>query len=415
MDLTFLFIISSKNINSITPFFSESLLRWFKMKIAFLTHYFKSPDSRGDYIKRIAWGLEKKGHKVTVLVTGPWFDSQAVRSLANYKVFPFPKIVSRTPLIHEISLIPYLKEVLSFLSQYDVFCVETHSFMDFFLIFLIKQLYNKPCVFDHHGLTFSAHKRGVDKLSLLKYDAMFRFWLSFIQFDHIIVHSKYIREEIRQRYGINSEIIPHGVDLTRFNPSISGDAVRNRLNIRDTTVILYVGRLEAHKGLQWFLKALSLIRNERKDIKIKAMIVGSGRERKNLETFAKRLNVSDIVIFAGRVSEEELPSYYAASDIFVIPSLYEGFGLPILEAQACGSPVIGSDCTAIAETIGLGGVVFEPNNEVSLKNEILRLVDDKQTYNKLVEKSLANVEKYRWQHVIDRIERILRDASSKDR
>jgi glycosyltransferase involved in cell wall biosynthesis len=110
-----------------------------------------------------------------------------------------------------------------------------------------------------------------------------------------------------------------------------------------------------------------------------------------------------------------LPSYYAASDIFVIPSLYEGFGLPILEAQACGSPVIGSDCTAIAETIGLGGVVFEPNNEVSLKNEILRLIDDKQTYNELVDKSLANVEKYRWQHVIDRIEKILRNAANKDR
>ncbi len=384
------------------------------MKISFLTHYFKSPDSRGDYIRRIAWGLKEKGHEVNVLVTGPWFDSQAVRSLANYKVFPFPKIVSRTPLIHEISLIPYLKEVLSFLSQYDVFCVETHSFMDFFLIFLIKQLYNKPCVFDHHGLTFSVYKKGVDKLSLLKYDAMFRFWLSFIQYDHIIVHSKYIRKEIKQRYGVNSDVIPHGVDLTRFNPSISGDDVRKRLNITDAKVLLYVGRLEAHKGLQWFLKSLSLIRNERKDTKIKAIIVGSGRERKNLETIAKRLNVSDIVIFTGRVSEEELPSYYAASDIFVIPSLYEGFGLPILEAQACGLPVIGSDCTAIAETIGPGGVVFEPNNEVSLKNEILRLIDDKQIYDKLMEKSLENVKNYSWQHVIDRIERILMKASNKD-
>ena len=97
-----------------------------------------------------------------------------------------------------------------------------------------------------------------------------------------------------------------------------------------------------------------------------------------------------------------------------MPSLYEGFGLPILEAQACGSPVIGSDCTAITETIGRGGVVFEPNNEASLKNEILRLIDDKQTYNKLVEKSLENAQNYTWQHVINRIERILRNVSNKD-
>lgn len=380
------------------------------MKIAFLTHYFKSPDSRGDYIKKIAWGLEEKGHKVTVFVTGPWFDSQAIRRLSNYKIFPFPKIFSRTPLIHEISLILYLKEALSFLNLYDVFCVETHSFMDFFLIFLIKRLYNKPCVFDHHGLTFSVYKRGLDKLSLLKYDTMFRFWLSFIQFNRIITHSSYIRDEVKQRYGVSSEVVPHGVDLNRFNPKISGKRIRELLNIGDATVLLYVGRLEAHKGLHWLVKTIKLIKNERKGINIKIIIVGSGRERKSLEMLAKRLNISDTVIFAGRVSEEELPSYYAASDIFVIPSLYEGFGLPILEAQACGSPVIGSDCTAIAETIGLGGVVVKPNDEIALKNEILRLLDDKQTYNELVKKSLENAERYSWQIVIDRIEWILNDV-----
>ncbi|MFX1466110.1 MAG: glycosyltransferase family 4 protein [Promethearchaeota archaeon] len=384
------------------------------MKIAFLMHYFKSPDSRGDYVRKIVLGLEKMGHNVTVFVTGPWYDSQALRTLPDYKVFSFPRILSKIPLLHEISLIPYLKKALRFLGQYDVFCVETHSFIDFLLVFLIKRLYNKPCVFDHHGLTFSVYKRGLDKLSLIKYDALFKFWLSFIQFNRIVTHSSYIRDEIKQRYHKNSEVVPHGVDLNRFNPNISGKHIRDHFNIGDATVILYVGRLEAHKGLQWLLKAIELIKKERKDVKIKIIIVGSGRERKSLEKITKRLNITDRVIFSGRVSVEELPSYYAASDIFVIPSLYEGFGLPILEAQACGSPVIGSDCTAIAETIGLGGVVFEPNNEVSLKNEILRLIDHKQTYNKFVEKSLENVEKYRWQNVIDRIEKILRNASNKD-
>jgi glycosyltransferase involved in cell wall biosynthesis len=385
------------------------------MKIAFLMHYFKSPDSRGDYVRRIVLGLEKKGHNVTVLVTGPWYDPQALRTLPDYKVFSFPRIFSKVPLLHEISLIPYLKKALRFLSQYDVFCVETHSFIDFLLVFLIKRLFNKPCVFDHHGLTFSAYKRGLDKLSLLKYDAIFKFWLSFIQFSRIITHSSYIRDEIKQRYRVNSEVVPHGVDLNRFNPNISGKNIRDLLNIGDTTIILYVGRLEAHKGLQWLLKAMKLIKKERKDVKIKIIIVGSGRERNNLEMLAKRLKIIDTVIFAGRVSEEELPNYYAASDIFVIPSLYEGFGLPILEAQACGSPVIGSDCTAIAETIGLGGVVFEPKNEVSLKNEILRLIDDKQIFNELVEKSIENVENYNWQSVIDRIEVILKNGLNKER
>ncbi len=375
-----------------------------------MTHYFKSPDSRGDYIKEIALGLEEKGHNVTVFVTGPWIDLQAIGRLPNSKVFSFSRIFSKVPLIHEFSLVPYLKKALSFLSQYDVFCVETHSFIDFLLVFLIKRLYNKPCVFDHHGLTFSVYKRGLDKLSLIKYDALFKFWLSFIRFNRIITHSSYIRDEVKQRYGVSSEVVPHGVDLNRFNPNISGKRIRDLFKIGDTTVILYVGRLEAHKGLGWLLKTIKLIKNDRKDIKIKIIIVGSGRERKSLEVLAKRLNISDIVIFAGRVSEEDLPSYYAASDIFVIPSLYEGFGLPILEAQACGSPVIGSDCTAIAETIGLGGVVVKPNDEIALKNEILRLLDDKQTYNELVKKSLENAERYSWQIVIDRIEWILNDV-----
>ena len=380
------------------------------MKIAFLTHYFKSPDSRGDYIKEIALGLEEKGHNVTVFVTGPWIDLQAIGRLPNSKVFSFSRIFSKVPLIHEFSLVPYLKKALSFLSQYDVFCVETHSFIDFLLVFLIKRLYNKPCVFDHHGLTFSVYKRGLDKLSLIKYDALFKFWLSFIRFNRIITHSSYIRDEVKQRYGVSSEVVPHGVDLNRFNPNISGKRIRDLFKIGDTTVILYVGRLEAHKGLGWLLKTIKLIKNDRKDIKIKIIIVGSGRERKSLEVLAKRLNISDIVIFAGRVSEGDLPSYYAASDIFVIPSLYEGFGLPILEAQACGSPVIGADCTAITETIGMGGAVAKPNDEISLKNEILRLIDDKQTYKELVKKSLENAEKYSWQSVIDRIEGILNDV-----
>jgi glycosyltransferase involved in cell wall biosynthesis len=385
------------------------------MKIAFLMHYFKSPDSRGDYVRNIVLGLEKKGHKVTIFVTGPWYDSQALRTLADYKVFSFPRMFSKVPLLHEISLILYLKKTLRFLGQYDVFCVETHSFIDFLLVFLIKRLYNKPCIFDHHGLTFPVYKRGLDKLSLLKYEATFKFWLSLMKFDRIITHSSYIRDEVKQRFRINSEVIPHGVDLNRFNPNISGKQIRDFLNIKDATVLLYVGRLEAHKGLKPFLKAIKLIKEDRKDVKIKTVIVGSGKERKNLEKIAKKLNITDIVIFAGRVSEEELPSYYAASDIFVMPSLYEGFGLPILEAQACGSPVIGSDCTAIAETIGLGGIVFEPNNEVSLKNKILRLIDDKQIYNTLVQKSLENADNYSWKHVINRIERILRNASNKDK
>ena len=159
----------------------------------------------------------------------------------------------------------------------------------------------------------------------------------------LVVSTHIERDDISKLYevkGAHIEVMPPGVDTTLFNPTDTR-AARRELNLPDKRTILYVGRIEPLKGLDILLRAVSLLREEEEN---HLLIIGGSLENDpellRLKSLATELDISDIVTFTGAVSQERLPAYYSAADIFVLPSWYESFGLAALEAMSCGTPVV---------------------------------------------------------------------------
>lgn len=159
----------------------------------------------------------------------------------------------------------------------------------------------------------------------------------------LVVSTHIERDDISKLYEVNGahiEVIPPGVDTTLFSPT-DARAARQELNLPDKRTILYVGRIEPLKGLDILLRAVSLLREEEEN---RLLIIGGSLENDpellRLKSLATELDISDIVTFTGAVSQERLPAYYSAADIFVLPSWYESFGLAALEAMSCGTPVV---------------------------------------------------------------------------
>ena len=159
----------------------------------------------------------------------------------------------------------------------------------------------------------------------------------------VVVSTDQEKDDLSRLYGVSPRAvrtIPAGVDLDLFRP-IPRDEARRSLGIRESNVVLSVGRIEPLKGLDLLVQAMSML-NDLDDTRL--VIVGGRPERDDelhrLESIAAELGVADKTTFAGAVKQTELPAYYSAADVFVMPSYYESFGLVALEAMACGTPVI---------------------------------------------------------------------------
>ena len=148
-------------------------------------------------------------------------------------------------------------------------------------------------------------------------------------------------------------VVHPGVDVARFRPEVDGSAIRARFAADPVTLLLSVGRLQRRKGHDLAIAAVARLGPS---IPVKYLIVGDGEERRRLEALAVEVSVQDRVHFLGEVSASDLPSYYAACDIFMMPNRVddgdlEGFGIVFLEAAATGRPVIGGLSGGVAEAV----------------------------------------------------------------
>ena len=203
--------------------------------------------------------------------------------------------------------------------------------------------------------------------------------------DAIVVSTSQEAQDIARLYGTprhKVSVVPAGVDTELFRPSDWYEARRN-LGLMRRNVVLYVGRIEPLKGLDILMGAMACI----EDISDISLVVvggspGADDEMGRLRALSRELGIADRVIFTGAVSHAELPQYYNAADVFVLPSHYESFGLVALEAMACGTPVVASRVGGLTSFIsdGLTGYLipwrcpepFARRIETLLSNPILR-------------------------------------------
>ena len=159
----------------------------------------------------------------------------------------------------------------------------------------------------------------------------------------IVAFSPHERDSMVKLYHADAgkvTLAPCGVDLSLFRPLDQRQA-RDRLGLNGEKVFLYVGRLEPLKGIELLLHTTAHLETSEP---VRVLVVGGSsdgdKEMDRLKEVAKSLKVDDVIDFVGRVDQEELPYYYNAADVCVVPSYYESFGLAALEAMACGTPVV---------------------------------------------------------------------------
>lgn len=160
--------------------------------------------------------------------------------------------------------------------------------------------------------------------------------------------------------------------------------------------ILFVGSFEPRKNLTCVFRAMKYMR-EKHGRKLELVVAGgTGWRNKPVYADLKNCGLEDSVHFLGYVEDDDLPALYRLADTFVFPSLYEGFGMPVLEAMACGTPVVASNAASIPEALGNAGIGFDPRNHEALASALLRLENNAELRSDMIKKGLAHARSFSW-------------------
>ncbi len=211
---------------------------------------------------------------------------------------------------------------------------------------------------------------------------------------NVFTPSEYVKRKIMKRFEIDNVIVtPNGVDGSVFHP----DAKQITHDLPECYV-LFVGSIEPRKNLGTLLQAWHGIKDDFKETWL--MIAGTGGHVFRPVELSQKV---ERVRLLGYVEEEALPGLYAKATLFVLPSLEEGFGLPALEAMACGTPVIVSNAGALAETIADAGLIFDLCHPDNLSTAMKKCLSDETLRLSLKEKGLARATLFSWQKTAELI------------
>ena len=240
----------------------------------------------------------------------------------------------------------------------------------------------------------------------------------YLRFYHRIVATTKaycLTSRVISRFKDKVRIIHNGVDCSRFHPDNDGGIIRARYGIEEGRVILFVGALtrwHRYKGLEVLLKALRKVVKESPDVRL--LVVGAGELKPYYEDLSRLYHLSDYILFAGDVPDSELPLYYAAAELLVLPSVdrSEGFGLVLLEANASGRPVVASRVGGIVEVVrdGHNGLLVEPLDAEGMAEAILLLLEDDELRREMGKKGRIWAERHDWSLVARELERVYMEA-----
>ena len=222
----------------------------------------------------------------------------------------------------------------------------------------------------------------------------------------IIAATEKEKEELIQYYHASPErigVIPCGVNLELFQ-RVDKELARRQLGFNDGKILLFVGRIEPLKGIDNLLVAMTHLRRR---LAVRLVVVGgddhSQSEMERLHMLSQKLDIQDSVTFAGTVMQEELPRYYSAADVCVIPSYYESFGLVALESLACGTPIVATKVGGIDSIIDQGETGYSVNDNAPfhLADRIAALLSKPNTGAKATRSIRSTVARFSWANIAE--------------
>ena len=271
-----------------------------------------------------------------------------------------------------------------------------------------------PAVITVHDLAFRRFPETKTPDSLRYYDQIDR---AVAEAEAVIAVSQATKKDLAELLAVapqRVEVVYHGVDR-RYRELDDPPSVRAFCQSRGLpeTFILWVGTQEPRKNLPCLFQALAAIKGRLPEAKDTLVVAGpKGWLYEEAESVLEDLGLRERTVFFGQATEEELLMLYNAAWALAFPSLYEGFGLPPLEAMACGTPVIASSAPALPEVLGDAALYFDPHQPEALAQHLLRLAEDTALWDCLRRAGLARAQGFRWRDTAEQTLAIYRSVAA---
>ena len=400
------------------------------MKVCMLTTSFPrfKGDSAGNFVYNLASALAQKGVKIYVIAPGEG-GADHFESWDDIHIYRFPYFWPRKyqQLGYRDGLLNNLRNNRLAVAQAPIFVLAEFFYLFYILKkkkielihahwslpqgllgILAKYTLKIPCVTTLHGSDIFGLRHSIFK-SFNK--------LTIAHSDVYTANSRATVARARRLSGHeNSRLIPMGVNPNQFQKTAAAVDLKNKLQL-DGEVILSVGRLIDLKGTDYLIKALVGVLLEFP--RAKAIIIGSGPRKNHLIKLARDQQLSEKILFIDKVAHTELVKYYSLADVFVLSSIVnkigetEGFGVVLLEAMACGVPVVGSDVGGISDIIQHEetGLLARQKDPQDIADQITRLLSDADLRKKVVKNGYHLINnQFSWEVISDRFIETYREA-----
>ncbi|MCP4607487.1 MAG: glycosyltransferase family 4 protein [Planctomycetes bacterium] len=339
----------------------------------------------------IAAHLAKRGHDIHIITT----LDKGLPKESKEKGFYVHRIA--VPRARFLWLLVFWPRSLALIRRINPQLVHAQSLSVSISSFLAKKLY---------GIPYLVWARGDDVYLQPNFSTPL-FKLSMRDADSLIALTNHMRDYIQQKICDRDIIIvPNGIDFERFK-NLSKDEVRCDLKANaDDRLVICVSGFRPVKGVRYLIEAMQIITQKNRSIKL--LLAGDGPEEESLKELVRQLNLDACVDFLGQLPYNDVPRYMAASDLFVLPSLSEGFPNVGLEAMASGLPVVATNVRGLSEIIedGENGFLVEPEKPDQIAEKVLSLLEDDGLRHKISGNNREKAKSYSWARVAERVEEI---------
>jgi 1,2-diacylglycerol 3-alpha-glucosyltransferase len=320
------------------------------MKIAILTPTFSYFSGIDRVVEQQAMDYAKKGNKVKVIA----LEGDIKPRNYQVEILGMPKSLFLQRLYRLFFFLGgnKIKKTAEKIKDYDL--IISHFYPMNWIANDAKKRYGIKYVYHNHGIGFSFLFKKIHEKIYMKLFGYFN-KLSLENVDEAFSISNFLQKELKKETGLSSKVVYDKIDK-RYKKNINGDNIRKKLNIKKGEKLLFfIGRLSPHKNIHTLLKIFNKVNEKVPNSKL--LIVG----KPTFPAYYKKLrnSANKNVIFIDFVDDKELPYYYAACDLYVTASLWEGFNLPAAEAQACGKKVVAFNIGSHPEIVKKGILVKE--------------------------------------------------------
>jgi glycosyltransferase involved in cell wall biosynthesis len=353
----------------------------------------------GTHVYNLSINLVRSGVDLSLFAFKP-AGSKKIENVEGIKVFRFayPEMLAccgrRSEIIIEnelfsLNILKNIEKTLRLIGCPDI--LHVHDWMGASLGLVLKEIFQIPLV-----TTLHVTSKELERLYPLGIygNLAEKERLLTVKSDRIICCSKAMVNEVKGHYEINPEkivLIPNGVEIETFQrPSFNNSELSLKHNSGEKA-ILFVGRLVFEKGILNLIKALPLIIEQIPQAHL--LICGKGYLEKKIKEEILRLHIEDKVLLTGFVNRQELADYYALADVAIFPSLYEPFGIVVLEALATKTPVVVSNVGGLMDIIrdGLNGLKVQPGDYEDIARKAILLLKNESYARKLAEQGYQDV------------------------